>query len=97
MPDFHSRPSDRRPRQFHDNRRKPDPRFDTKVLQLDMSDNLISQVREIARERNISLYRQIREFCVNGIREYYEDRQIAERDEDTPPQDVFANSQEWNP
>ena len=82
---------------YHPSHRRPDPRFDTKVLQIDMSDNLLSQVREIARVRNISLYRQIREFVVNGVREYYEDQQIASRDEDTPPQDIFAKTKEWQP
>ena len=88
MPDFR----DRRDRSFQ---RRPDPRFDTKVLQIDMSDNLLSEVREIAKERQVSLYRQIREFVAQGVKEYKEDRRIAERDEDAP-RDVFEQGG-WQP
>ena len=88
MPDSY----DRRDRSYQ---RRPDPRFDTKVLHIDMSDNLLTEVREIAKERQVSLYRQIREFVVQGVKEYKEDKRIAERDEDSP-KDIFEQG-EWQP
>lgn len=75
--------------------RRPDPRFDTKVLQIDMSDNLLAEVRDIANERKVSLYRQIREFVQQGVREYREDQRIAERDESDVDTDVFEEG--WIP
>ena len=71
MPFDNSRNRDRRtPSTYHFVQRRPDPRFDTKILQIDMSDNLISEVRGIAVERGVSLYRQIREFVQQGVHAY---------------------------
>lgn len=90
-----SRPYPYRPRRFEPQMRRPDPRFDTKVLQIDMSDDLLAEVRDIANERKVSLYRQIREFVQQGVREYREDKHLAERDEDYR-RDVFKEGA-WQP
>ena len=77
--------------------RRENSGFAVKVLQLDISDSLLDAVRQIAEEKGVSIYRVIREFIQQGARDHFADRRIGERDEDTAPADVFAESREWQP
>lgn len=58
------------PRRYQPQRRSPANKWNITTLNIDVANNLVSAVNEIARERGVSLYGQIRDFIEEGVRNY---------------------------
>ena len=56
-------------------RRQTNPKWRIKHLNIDVSEMLVAAVADIAKERGVSLYGQIRDFIEEGVRNYQFDKE----------------------
>ena len=73
--------------------RKGNINYQSKTLTVEFADNLLCEVREIADAQGISLYKQIRRFVSEGIRNFRRSHPYTI----TPRREVAVDGAEWSP
>ena len=73
--------------------RKGPAEYQSKTLTVEFADNLLCEVREIADAQGVSLYKQIRRFVSEGIRNFRRSHPYTI----APRREVAVDGAEWSP